>query len=205
MQNPTRLYLLRHGEVEARYHRVFGGKSDMELSSLGHDQVKALADYFRRHPPHVMYASPMKRVQQTLAPLAQWTGLSPVILPGLREVDFGAWTGLGWEQVYERFKVSAYDWLHELEAGRIGEAESTAHFRERVQESLDHILKESANKEIAVVAHGGVIRMILAVLLDLPFARTGMFDVEYASITKVKVVPKKTEIELLNFCPWRDL
>jgi broad specificity phosphatase PhoE len=205
MQNPTRLYLLRHGEVEAQYHRVFGGKIDMELSPLGHDQVKALADYFRRHPPQVMYASPMKRVQQTLAPLAQWTGLSPVILPGLREVDFGVWTGLGWEQVHQRFKVSAYDWLHELDAGRIAEAESTAQFRERVQGSLDQILKESPNKEIALVAHGGVIRMILGVLLDLPFSRTGMFDVEYASITKVKVVPRKTEIELLNFCPWRDL
>jgi broad specificity phosphatase PhoE len=205
MQNPTRLYLLRHGEVEAQYHRVFGGKIDMELSPLGHDQVKALADYFRRHPPHVMYSSPMKRVQQTLAPLAEWTGLSPIILPGLREVDFGVWTGLGWEQVYERYKVSAFDWLKELEAGRIAEAESTLHFRERVQKSLEQILAASPNKEIAVVAHGGVIRMVLALLLDLSFARTGMFDVEYASITKVKVVPHKTEIELLNFCPWRDL
>jgi hypothetical protein len=32
-----------------------------------------------------------------------------------------------------------------------------------------------------------------------------MFDVEYASITKVKLTPTKREIELLNFCPWRDL
>ena len=205
MQNPTRLYLLRHGEVEARYHRVFGGKIDMELSPLGHDQVKALADYFRRHPPHVMYSSPMKRVQQTLAPLAQWTGLSPVVLPGLREVDFGVWTGLGWEQVYEKYKVSAFDWLKELEAGSIAEAEPTAHFRERVENALQHILAESPNKEVAVVAHGGVIRMLLSLLLDVPFVRTGMFDVEYASITKVKVAGSKREIELLNFCPWKDL
>jgi broad specificity phosphatase PhoE len=205
MQNPTRLYLLRHGEVETRYHRVFGGKIDMDLSPLGHDQVKALANYFRRHPPQVMYASPMKRVQQTLAPLAHWTGLAPVILPGLREVDFGVWTGLGWEQVYERFQVSAFAWLTELEAGRIAEAEPTSHFRERVQKSLEQILSESPNQEIAVVAHGGVIRMLLALILDLPFAKTSVFDIEYASITKVKGLPNKTEIELLNFCPWRDL
>lgn len=205
MQNPTRLYLLRHGEVEPRYHRVFGGKIDMDLSPLGHDQVKALANYFRRHPPHVLYASPMKRVQQTLAPLAEWTGLAPIVLSGLREVDFGVWTGLGWEEVYRRHKVSAFDWLQELEAGRIAEAEPTPHFRERVHGALEQILSESAQKEIAVVAHGGVIRMMLGLLVDLPFARTGIFDVEYASITKVKVAPHKTEIELLNFCPWRDL
>jgi broad specificity phosphatase PhoE len=205
MENPTRLYLLRHGEVEARYHRVFGGKIDMELSPLGHEQVAALADYFRRHPPHVMYSSPMKRVQQTLAPLAKWTELNPIILPGLREVDFGTWTGLGWEQVYERFKVSAYDWLKELEAGSIAGAESTADFRERVGESLQQILTESAHKEVAVVAHGGVIRMLLAILLELPFAKMSIFDVEYASITKVKIAPSKVEVELLNFSPWRDL
>lgn len=205
MDSPTRLYLLRHGEVEARYHRVFGGRIDMELSPLGHQQVQALADYFQRHPPHVMYASPMKRVQQTLAPLAKWTGLKPVILPGLREVDFGVWTGLSWDQVYERFKVSAFDWLNQLENGSIAEAESTADFRRRVDESLKQILHHSPNREIAVIAHGGVIRMILALLLDLPFARMSMFDIEYASITKVKLRPDKTEIELLNFAPWRDL
>jgi len=205
MDSPTRLYLLRHGEVESRYHRVFGGKIDMELSPLGHQQVQALAEYFRRHPPHVMYASPMKRVQQTLAPLAKWTGLNPIVLPGLREVDFGAWTGLSWEQVYERFKISAFDWLKQLEAGSIAEAESTADFRARVGESLKQILAESAHKEIAVVAHGGVIRMLLAIILDLPFAKMSIFDVEYASITKVKMAGNKTEIELLNFSPWRDL
>lgn len=205
MDNPTRLYLLRHGEVEARYHRVFGGRIDMELSPLGHQQVRALADYFRRHPPHVMYASPMRRVQQTLAPLAQWTGLTPVILPGLREVDFGAWTGLGWQQVYERFQVSAFDWLKELEAGSIAEAESTGDFRKRVEESLVRILAESPHKEIAVVAHGGVIRMLLALVLGLPFRQMSAFDIEYASITRVKIIPDKTEIELLNFAPWRDL
>jgi broad specificity phosphatase PhoE len=205
MENPTRLYLLRHGEVEARYHRVFGGKIDMELSPLGHEQVQALADYFRRHPPHVMYASPMKRVQQTLAPLAKQTGLTPMILPGLREVDFGVWTGLSWEQVRERFKVSAFEWLNQLEAGSIADAEAMPDFRKRVDEALRQILRESPCKEVAVVAHGGVIRMLLALILDLPFARMSAFDIEYASITKVRISPDKTEIELMNFTPWRDL
>ncbi|HEV8543157.1 MAG TPA: histidine phosphatase family protein [Verrucomicrobiae bacterium] len=205
MDSPTRLYLLRHGEVEPRYHRVFGGRIDMELSPLGHEQVQALADYFQRHPPHVVYASPMKRVQQTLAPLAKWTGLQPIVLPGLREVDFGAWTGLNWEQVYERFKVSAFDWLTELEKGSIAEAESTADFRQRVNECLRQILNQSVHKEIAVIAHGGVIRMLLALILDLPFAKMSAFDIEYASITRIRLAPAKTEVELLNFTPWRDL
>lgn len=205
MNSATRLYLVRHGEVESRYHRVFGGRIDMELSPLGHQQVKAAADYFQRHPPHVMYASPMKRVQQTLAPLARWTGLKPIILPGLREVDFGVWTGLSWDQVYERFQISAFDWLNQLELGSIAEAESTGEFRHRVDEALRQILRHSPNQEIAVIAHGGTIRMLLALILDLPFTKMAAFDIEYASITKVKISETKTDIELLNFTPWRDL
>ena len=177
----------------------------MELSPLGHQQVQALADYFHRHPPHVMYASPMKRVRQTLAPLAKQTGLEPVVLEGLREVDFGEWTGLSWDQVYERFKVSAFNWLDQLEAGGITGAETTQDFRMRVADALKQIIQESTHKEIAVVCHGGTIRMLLSVLLDLPFTKMAAFDVEYASITRVKVTPSKTEVELLNFAPWRDL
>lgn len=205
MDSPTRLYLLRHGEVESRYHRVFGGKIDMELSPLGHEQVQALADYFRRHPPHVMYASPMKRVQQTLAPLARQTDLQPVVLKDLREVDFGEWTGLSWDQVYDRFQVSAFNWLDQLEAKGISGAETTDEFRARVDGALQQILTESAHKEVAVVCHGGVIRMLLSLLLDLPFTKMSAFDIEYASITKVKLSASKKEVELLNFAPWRDL
>lgn len=205
MDNATRLYLLRHGEVETRYHKVFGGKIDMDLSPKGHEQVQALADYFHRHPPHVIYSSPMKRVQQTLTPLARQTGLKPVVMKGLREVDFGAWTGLSWDQVQERFQVSAFEWLDQLEKGAIEDAESTQAFRGRVEESLRHILNEAPHKEIAVVCHGGVIRMALSVLFDMPFQKMAHFDVEYASVTRVAIRGPKREVELLNFAPWRDL
>jgi hypothetical protein len=115
----TRLYLIRHGEVEKAYHKVFGGRIDMELSPLGHEQVRAIARFLRDAPPDVMYASPMRRVQQTLAPLAEETGLKPILLDGLREVDFGAWTGLSWDEVLQKHGVSAFSWLHQLEDGTI--------------------------------------------------------------------------------------
>ena len=205
MESFTRLYLLRHGEVESRYHRVFGGTIDMELSPLGHEQVQGLADYLRSHPPDSIFASPMKRVQQTLAPLAKQTGKLANVLTGLREVDFGDWTGLSWDQVMDRYQVSAFEWLEQLEAGAIQGAESTALFRERIEFCLREILLECPNQNVAVVCHGGVIRMFLSVLLGLPFRKMGAFDIEYASVTRVLVRPGKVEVELLNFTPWKDL
>jgi broad specificity phosphatase PhoE len=56
-----------------------------------------------------------------------------------------------------------------------------------------------------VFCHGGVIRMMLAILLKLPLPKTNHFDIEYAGITQVALHPHMAEIELLNFTPWRDL
>src|SRR5579885_2502466 len=97
----TSLFLLRHAEVEVRYHRVFGGRIDMELSPRGHEQAATLARHLKHKSFAAIYASPMKRVQQTLAPILANRPSAPVLMAGLREVDFGDWTGLGWEQVKE--------------------------------------------------------------------------------------------------------
>ena len=204
MELLTRLYLIRHGEVEKAYHRVFGGRIDMELSPLGHEQVKALARFLGAAPPDVLYASPMMRVRQTLAPLAEETGLKPVLMEGLREVDFGTWTGLSWDEVQQKHGVSAFSWLHQLEDGTIERAETVKEFRRRVESSLDQILAEAAGKTIAVICHGGVIRMLLSILLDLPFRKMSIFEIEYASVTKIHHRPSKREIEFLNLTPWRD-
>ena len=134
MSSPTRLFFIRHGEVENSYRRVFGGRIDMELSPFGHEQAQALAEYLQRYPFDAIYASPMKRVQQTLRGLVELQNKVAVVANELREVDFGDWTGLSWEQVNEQFGVSAFSWLEQLEQGRINGAEHMEHFRARIKQ-----------------------------------------------------------------------
>lgn len=205
MKSPTRLFFIRHGEVEASYQKVFGGRIDMELSPFGHQQAEMVARYLERYPFDAIYASPMRRVQQTLRDLAARQSRQPIILPGLREVDFGEWTGLSWEQVEQRFSVSPFTWVDQLEHGAINGAESVPHYRERIEAALGQIRAEQCERTVAVVCHGGVIRMALAILLDLPFKKTAGFDVEYASVTVVDWLPHKAVVQLMNFTPWRDL
>jgi broad specificity phosphatase PhoE len=204
MDSPTRLYLIRHGEVEERYHRVFGGRIDMNLSALGQEQAGALANYLQKVPFDAIFASPMRRVQQTLQRLVEYQTRAPAILEQLREVDFGVWTGLAWEEIDGRFGISAYEWLQQLEQGLISEAEPLSVFRQRIEAAVQTILEGRSGQTIAVVCHGGVIRMILAVLLQLPLSKMAGFDFEYASLTILDWLPHKAEVQLLNFTPWRD-
>ena len=202
---PTRLFLLRHGEVEERYHRVFGGRIDMDLSPRGHEQARALAGFLRRRPIDAIFASPMRRAQQTLAPLASHCPKPAIDRPEFREVDFGDWTGLTWEQVHARYQISAFDWLEQIERGAIANAETGAEFRARVEPALRQIVREHAGQSVAVVCHGGVIRMMLSILLDLALPKMAAFEIDYASVSQVEHHERKTEANLINFAPWRDL
>lgn len=201
----TVLWLLRHGEVEASYQRVFGGKIDMNLSPFGERQAVALAQFLRPVKFDALYASPMRRVQQTIAPLLQNGAPAQVVVPEFREVDFGDWTGLGWDQVQERFGVSAYTWLDQLDCDGIRNAECGRVLRNRVEPPLREILKRHAGGQVAIACHGGVIRMILSILLSLRLPKTAAFEVDYASATRVWHEPGGSEIQLLNFAPWREL
>ena len=201
---PTRLLLIRHGEVEPRHQHTFGGQIDMNLSARGHEQAKTLAQYLRGKTIDAIYASPMKRVQQTLAPFLDNGAPPQTILPALREVDFGDWTGLGWQAVSEQFGFEAHEWLDQLEFDGAPNGESGKSFRARVEPCLREIIERHPGQTVAIFCHGGVVRMVLAILLNVPLPKTNQFEIEYTSVTQVALHPHMAEVELLNFTPWRD-
>jgi len=201
---PTRLLLVRHAEIEPRYQRAFGGRIDMNLSARGRAQARTLADFLHGKTFAAVYASPMKRVQQTLAPFLKNDAPAQTILPGLSEVDFGDWSGYNWNEVREKFGVHPYNWLDEIELGAVPNGENGVQFRTRVEACLFEIIRRHPGETTAIFSHGGVIRMMLAILLDLPLPKTNSFEIEYTSLTQVALHPHLNEVELLNFTPWRD-
>ena len=206
--HPTRLYFIRHGEVEERYHRIFGGsRIDMNLSDLGHQHARALAEWFERGSLDAVYVSPMQRANQTAAPLLEEHGLTPAVMPDLREVDFGDWTGFRWHEIQERFGVVAYNWLETLEGNGLPNGESAESLSARVRPCLQRIVDENPHRRVAVVCHGGIIRVMLALLLEVPLSHMAHFNIDYGSVTMLELQPEKKhalEIELLNFCPLSD-
>lgn len=199
------IYLIRHGEVEEKYHKVFGGsRIDMGLSPLGLRQAEAVAAWLKDSPIDAIYASPMLRVQQTLAPMASQRSLQPQLMPGLREIDFGDWTGSRWDEVQTNFGVSAFDWLEIIETNAIANGEDIDVLKSRVRESLLQIIHAHPHGKVAVFCHGGIIRVMIALLLEMPLKHMAHINIEYGSISMVELLPERkhaVEIELLNFQP----
>ncbi len=98
-----------------------------------------------------------------------------------------------------------YDWLGKIEAGEVPGGENGAQLRTRVEPRLREIIRRHRGETVAIFSHGGAIRMMLAILLDLPLPKTNAFGIDYASVTRVALRPRLNEVELLNFTPWRDL
>ena len=174
----------------------------MALSPRGHQQAAALSKYIHQLNPAAIYASPMKRVQQTLEPFFQNHAPLPTILADLREVDFGDWTGLAWEDVREKFGISAFEWLDQLARNAIPNAEQISGYRDRVESCIRQILQEGSGKNVLVACHGGVIRMALAILLELPLQKMAAFEIDYASVTHVELRDSRVILQKLNFTPW---
>lgn len=201
----TTLFLMRHGEVDEEYHRKFGGTIDMDLSPVGRHQARTLADHVQRYSLDALYCSPMKRAVATADPIAQEQNLDPIQVEGLREIDFGEWTGKTWMEVRDEYQIDVFKWLDYLEAGSVKGAELGADFRKRVGEVIDEIVSANEGKQVGVVCHGGVVRAIMSHLLDIPLGLMGKLDIEYASLTRLQTNERKTEATLVNLAPWNDL
>ena len=202
MENPTKLFLVRHGEVEERYLRVYGGRIDMDLSERGRDQSRTLSPFFAKLGLDAIYCSSMKRARQTVEPITNHASSAPVFIEDLREIDFGEWTGLEWEEVARRHEAKVADWLHLLDSGEVDGAETTAEFRARVEPCLGRILDFHPGQSVAVICHGAVIRLMLSCLLALPLRQLGGIDVAYAGVSLIEHEGNRNVARYINHTPW---
>jgi probable phosphoglycerate mutase len=173
--------LLRHGEPD---WSPGGGPSVNApgLTPLGHEQARAAAASLARRPLDAIYVSPYERSQQTAAPLAEATGLTPVTLDGLAEVGVAV-EGLSQHQVDRYFVEGTQRPLSEHWDGWPG-AETFHAFYDRVTDALRDVLarhgmtpqrehdftiwkRAGAAPHVAIVAHGGTNAVALSYLLDV--------------------------------------
>ncbi|GAA4545439.1 histidine phosphatase family protein [Pseudonocardia xishanensis] len=89
----TTLILLRHGRSTSNTSGVLAGRSPgVELDEKGREQAERVVERLAPVPLAAIVTSPMTRCVQTVEPLAQARGMTPVLEPDITEVDYGDWT-----------------------------------------------------------------------------------------------------------------
>ena len=168
MNRLRRIVLLRHGDTVGNSRERFHGSSDVALSDEGRAQVRAAGRRLATEVFEVVAASPLRRAWQSAALLSN--GAPVLLVPELREIDFGRWEGLTAQEIEAQDPVLYRTWRENAADFEFPGGERRAAFRERVVNGLDTLARTGAENAL-VVAHRGVIRAIGAHLLGTPLAK----------------------------------
>ncbi len=167
----TRIWLLRHAEAEGNLYRRIHGCTDSGLTEFGRRQLKPLGERFLSVPLDAVYASDLRRAQETALALAEPKGLELRILPGLREVNMGLWEDQCWGYV-ARYEPEQYYALNkDPEKFSVPGCEPYDVSIQRILGAIRQIAGENPGGEAAAVAHGCIIRLLLGRLLGVPSNR----------------------------------
>lgn len=191
------LVLVRHAETESQYFGRYLGATDVPLSDRGRCQANGLTRAWDRLGPQRCFCSPLLRTRQTLDPLTQKFNVPVEFHEQLREVDFGRWEGLTFEEISSQYPAEVSRWAAgDLDFSFPG-GESMAGFIHRIEQVADRIVQEPADT-VAVITHGGVIRFMVCYLLGLPFEKYLLFDIKPASVTLLDIFEGKGVLAGLN-------
>jgi alpha-ribazole phosphatase len=178
----TDLFLIRHAETDLAGR--FCGHSDPELNERGRQQLAGLVNKLSAHNIRRVYTSDLRRAQQTAEAIARCFGAGLHVRPGLREIHFGLWEGLSWNEIEMRDPLLAKRWADEYPNATAPGGEPFPEFESRVVREIAYLLDE-ATKPIAVVAHAGFIHVVLTSLCGISDQEAWDCTKDYASVVEL--------------------
>ncbi|MFB7997909.1 bifunctional RNase H/acid phosphatase [Streptomyces sp. NPDC056002] len=185
---PATFVLLRHGETALTPQKRFSGSggADPELSAVGRAQAERVAAALAaRGTVQAIVSSPLKRCQETARTVAARLGLDVHIEEGLRETDFGAWEGMTFGEVRERFPDDMNAWLASSKAEPTGGGESFAAVARRVAATRDRLVGQYAGRTVLLVTHVTPIKTLVRIALGAPPEALFRMELSAASLSAV--------------------
>ncbi|MBW5253611.1 bifunctional RNase H/acid phosphatase [Streptomyces sp. P01-B04] len=199
---PATFVLLRHGETALTPEKRFSGSggTDPELSATGRGQAERAAEAFAaRGTVQEIVSSPLRRCRETAGAVAARLGLEVRIEEGLRETDFGAWEGLTFGEVRERYGADLDAWLASAKAAPTGGGESFAEVARRVAATRDRLVSRYAGRTVLVVTHVTPIKTLVRLALGAPPESLFRMELSAASVSAVAYYADgNASVRLLN-------
>jgi len=184
---PTATLLLRHGQTPMSVQKRYAGlspKTDAPLTDTGVRQAVAAAKRLASAGIDAIVASPLQRTVRTAEEVAAVTGVPVLTDEGFRETDFGAWEGLTFAEVRERWPSELATWLADPSVAPPG-GESFDQVSERVTAALHRILAERAHQTVLIVSHVTPIKTLVAAALLAPPAALYRMHLDVAALCEI--------------------
>ena len=204
-----RIYLIRHGLPEkSTSEKVYIGVTDIPLSTRGSAEAAKLGRYFLHHLSATttvrILTSPLQRCRQTAEEIQRVLSdggiklSEPSVVEALHEINLGEWEGKRVQEIREHFPE-----VYEARGRALGTyhtpgGESFLEAGVRFQKAIEACLPDMEESEILlIVAHAGVIRAYLSLLMGRDLNHLMDIPLPYASVTELEVDQQDVEDEAL--------
>ncbi len=186
------LILIRHGETDYTLQGKYCGHGETPLNKKGIRQAKRLRQRLKRVKIDRIYSSDLTRALQTAEII--FKDRSILKRRGLREIDFGKFCGLTFEESSKLYPNVYKTWIKDPINAKIPQGESVKNFTKRVIRCFKSISNQNRAKNVVIVSHGGPIRIILLNLLRSDLNRFWEIGVDTAGVKTVEFKDGKIHI-----------
>jgi probable phosphoglycerate mutase len=186
---PTTLVLVRHGVTDATKGKLFSGglnSSNPPLNDEGREQARATGEWLAPLSGtfDALVSSPVRRTRETAEILAELFDLEVEEEHGIAEMEFGAWDGMSFTEVHEKWPDEIASWLGDLESAPHG-GESFRTVETRVLAGRDRMVSSYAGQTVVVVSHVTPIKTLVADALGAPLEAVYRMELAPASVTVI--------------------
>jgi alpha-ribazole phosphatase len=182
---PTRVYLMRHGEVVGDGEKRYNGHIDIDITQKGHEQMHRLASLLAGKGITAVYCSDLIRSVKGAEIVSNRLGITYTAVRELRERSVGAWEGLTAEEIKERYPEEYKLWRTDLLNYRPPAGESLLDVKNRILPVYKAIVASHPGREVAMLLHGGVNRIILSAALGLDLMNLFRIDQAFGALNVI--------------------
>jgi ribonuclease H / adenosylcobalamin/alpha-ribazole phosphatase len=194
--------LLRHGDTWLSPERRFSGvgSGDPGLSAAGRDQARRAAGsaLLRGCTFAEVLTSPMTRCQETARIVAAALGVSVVVEPDLREMDFGLWEEMTFDEVQDRYPEDLLRWTQSAWAPPSGSSETFAAVVDRMGTAAERFASRYADAAVLAVTHITPIKALVAHALGAPPSALFRMELSSACFSRITYTGGEASVRLLN-------
>ncbi len=194
----TKLILVRHGQTDWNKEGRFQGQSDVALSEEGIRQAEDLAAHFPVDSVDAVYSSDLIRARRTAEIIANRFGLRVEAKQSLREINFGDWEGLTYDEIILNWPEALSNFLQHPDILEVPNGETFPQVRKRAMDAIGDILEEQDGKSVVLTAHGGILRSILTAVLHMPLQYLWSIRQFNTAVSIVRYDEGNWTIELMN-------
>jgi alpha-ribazole phosphatase len=195
----TRFWLIRHGQPSAEARQRCYGSLDIGLSEAGRVQMERVREYLKGEALAAIYASPRSRALQSATILAAGKACPVAVVESLREIDFGGFEGLTYDEIAARFPDLYRQWMETPTEIQFPNGESFSQMQVRVLSAFDKIQREHEGQTVVIVSHGGVNRILLAWALQTPDHCLFRIAQDHAAINLIEITEGIPIVRSLNY------